>query len=349
MIAVVPVVLIGTLALSGCSADLWPDFSGSSTPTPSTTATVAKVPAGADVLPPVVTAPQLKVIISRIAAVAAKADAALDPELAKTRFTGAALELRTANYAIRKVDSTYAPATPIPTEKIDVTLPQSTNTWPRTVFTVVTTPSNKTAPPVALTLVQATPRDEYKVAYEVSLEASTVLPKMAPADVGATRLPPDSKLLVMTPSALALGYGDILEKGAESPFFKQFDTSKDALIGLIGLDARKKQQAALPPTAAMSFANSDGPAETIALGSNDAGAIVATDLNETVTVKPVEAGAAVNPEGAVKSLSGITGTTKGTTAVYGDQLLFYVPPVSSKDKVVLLGFATGLISAKELP
>ena len=349
MIAVVPVVLIGTLALSGCSADLWPDFSGSSTPTPSTSATVSKVPAGADVLPPVVTVPQLKVIVSRIAAVAAKADAALDPELAKTRFTGAALELRTANYAIRKVDSTYAPATPIPTEKIDVTLPQSTNTWPRTVFTVVTTPSNKTAPPVALTLVQATPRDEYKVAYEVSLEASTVLPKMAPADVGATRLPPDSKFLVMAPSALALGYGDILEKGPESPFIKQFDTSKDALIGLIGLDARKKQQAALPPTAAMSFANSNGAAEIIALGSNDAGAIVATSLNETVTVKPVEAGAAVNPEGAVKSLSGITGTTKGTTAVYGDQLLFYVPPVISKDKVVLLGFATGLISAKELP
>ncbi len=230
-----------------------------------------------------------------------------------------------------------------------MTLPQSTDKWPRTVFTVVSNPSDKTVPPVALTLVQAKPRDDYKVAYATALEANTVLPQMAPANVGATRLPPDNKLLVMAPSALALAYGDILEKGPDSPYAKQFDTSKDALIALIGLDARKKLQAALPATAAMTFANSVGPDESIALGSNDSGAIVAVYLNETVTVKPVEAGAAVNPEGAVKSLSGITGSTKGTTAVYGDQLLFYVPPISSKDKVVLLGFATGLISAKELP
>lgn len=349
MIAVVPMVLIGTLAMSGCSADLWPQFiTGATSSTPTPTATVAKVP-GTDVQPPAVTAPQLKAIISRISVVAAKADATTDPALAKTRFTGAALELRTANYAIRKVDNTYAPLAPISTEKIDVTLPQSTNKWPRTVFTVVTTPSNKTAPPLALTLVQETPRAEYKVAYATALGANTVLPRMAPANVGATRLPPDDKFLVMAPSALALSYGDILEKGPESLFAKQFDTSKDALIGLIGLDARKKLQAALPATAAMTFANSVGSAESIALGSNDAGAIVAAYLNETFTVKPVEAGAAVNPEGAVKSLSGVTGSTKGTQAVYGDQLLFYVPPIGSKDKVVLLGFATGLISAKELP
>jgi hypothetical protein len=350
MVAVAPMVLIGALALSGCSADLWPDFiTGASTPTSTPTATAAKAPAGADVQPPAVTVPQLKHIISRISAVAAKADASIDPELAKTRFTGAALDLRTANYAIRKVDSTYQPEKPIPSEKIDVTLPQSTDKWPRTVFTVVSNPSDKTVPPVALTLVQAKPRDDYKVAYATALEANTVLPQMAPANVGATRLPPDNKLLVMAPSALALAYGDILEKGPDSPYAKQFDTSKDALIALIGLDARKKLQAALPATAAMTFANSVGPDESIALGSNDSGAIVAVYLNETVTVKPVEAGAAVNPEGAVKSLSGITGSTKGTTAVYGDQLLFYVPPISSKDKVVLLGFATGLISAKELP
>jgi hypothetical protein len=57
----------------------------------------------------------------------------------------------------------------------------------------------------------------------------------------------------------------------------------------------------------------------------------------------------VNPEGQVKSLSGVTGSTKGTVAIYGDQLLFYVPSTTSNQKIMLLGFATGLISAKELP
>ena len=45
----------------------------------------------------------------------------------------------------------------------------------------------------------------------------------------------------------------------------------------------------------------------------------------------------------------VTGSTKGTVAVYSDQLLFYVPSSTSKQKISLLGFATGLTSAKELP
>ncbi|MCU1420437.1 MAG: hypothetical protein JWN36_88, partial [Microbacteriaceae bacterium] len=49
-----------------------------------------------------------------------------------------------------------------------------------------------------------------------------------------------------------------------------------------------------------------------------------------------------------KTLLGLSSTTKGTTAVYSDQLLFYVPRADSKMKVTLLGFASGLVSAKEL-
>ena len=196
-------------------------------------------------------------------------------------------------------------------------------------------------------LVQATARDNFKVAYATALQ-STLSLDVAPANIGAPRLGPDVKLLKLEPGKVAMAYGDIIEKGPTSEFAKLFDTTKDTLIGLIGLDKRKALQAALPATAAMTFANSDGPADSIAFGSNNSGAIVAVYLNETVTVKPVEAGAAVNPEGAVKSLAGITGSTKGTVAVYGDQLLFYVPSSTSSQKITLLGFATGLISAKEL-
>ncbi|CAN5279965.1 hypothetical protein BH09ACT1_BH09ACT1_28460 [soil metagenome] len=348
MTVILPVALIGSLALGGCSAELWPEFiSGSSTPTPSPTATAATT---ADVTPPAVTVAQLKIIVSRISTVATKADAESNLELLKTRFEGPAFALREANYAIRKVDSTYAAPAAIPSGDVKLTLPQQSTTWPKTVFTVVQNSADATIPPVALMLVQQTPRDNYKVDYATALEASAVLPKVAPATVGASRLAPDSKLLVFAPANLALAYGDILEKGTTSEYSKSFNITKDTLIGLIGADARKKLQAALPATAAMTFANSNGDSEPIALGSNNSGAIVTAYLNETVTVKPVEAGASVNPEGAVKSLSGITGSTKGTVAVYGDQLLFYVPPaVSANSKVILLGFTTGLVSAKELP
>lgn len=348
MTVILPIALIGSLALGGCSAELWPEFiAGSSTPTPSPTATSATT---ADATPAAVTVPQLKLIISRIAAVATKSDAESNLDLLKTRFEGPALALREANYAIRKVDSTYAAPAVIPSGDVKLTLPQQSTTWPKTVFTVVQNPKDATVPPVALMLIQQRPRDNYKVDYATALEASAVIPKVAPASVGASRLAPDSKLLVFAPANLALAYGDILEKGTASTYANSFNTTKDTLIALIGAEARKALVAALPATAAMTFANSNGDTEPIALGSNNSGAIVTAYLNETVTVKPVEAGASVNPEGAVKSLSGITGSTKGTVAVYGDQLLFYVPPaVSANSKVVLLGFTTGLVSAKELP
>ncbi len=349
MVATVPVLLISGLVLSGCSPSAWPDFvtgasSASATATP--TATGAPV---SDQTAPAVTVPQLRTIVSRISAVAAKADATKDVALAKTRFDGPALDLRAANYAIRNVDGTQAALAAIPAGNATVILPQQTAKWPRTVFTVVVNPTDKKVAPMGLMLEQKTPRSEYKVVYATALQAGVVLPKLAAKEVGAPRLDPSVKLLELEPSKVALAYGDILEKGPASPSAKFFDLSKDKLIGLIGLDYRKALLAALPATAKMVFANAVGPYDSIALGSNDSGAIVSVYLTETVTVTPVEAGAAVNPEGQVKSLSGVTGSTKGTVAVYGDQLLFYVPSSTSKQKITLLGFATGLTSAKELP
>jgi hypothetical protein len=341
MVAVVPVLLIGGLALSGCTSQSWPEFitgaSASTTPTPTSTAQAA-----AGVNPPAVTVSQLRSIVDRIAAVATKADADKNVELAKTRFDGAALDLRAANYAIRKVDSAQAALAPIPTGELSIK-------WPRTVLTVVNNPKDKTVAPVALMLEQKTPRDNYKVEYATALEARAKVPQLAPADLGAPRLAPDVKLLKMEPSSVALAYGDILANGPASTSMKDFDTKNDALIGEIGLDFRKKTAAALPANAKMQITNSNGAYDSIALGSADSGAVVAVYLNETVTVTPTEAGASVNPEGQVKTLSGITGSTKGTVAVYGDQLLFFVPSVTSNQKISLLGFATGLVSAKELP
>ncbi len=349
MVAVVPVVLIGVLALSGCSSALWPEFLGGakgSTPVP--VASASPTAGGEKLQAPAVTVPQLKNIVAQISATATKADTDKDPALIATRFEGAALSLRVGNYGIRKADNTFAALPAIPASTVALTLPQQSKTWPRTVFTVVQNPSDSTVPPVALMLVQDTPRDNYKVDYAVALEAKAKLPDVAPANIGAPRLLPDNTLPLLAPSKIALAYGDIIEKGTSSVYAKDFDLKKDNLIGLIGSEQRKALAAGLPATASMAFANSNGAGSVIALATNDSGAIVAVELNETVKVTPTEAGASVNPEGAVKSLSGITGTPKGTIAVYGDQLLFYVPKAGTKNKITMLGFATGLISAKEI-
>lgn len=338
-----PIMLVTGLILSGCSADFWPNLDAEATPTPSST-----VPAAAELSPPATTARQVERIVAKISAVTEEADAASDSTLLETRFTGAALQLRVANYAIRAADPTVAPLPAIPDGPVKVTLPQQTDAWPRTVFAVIQDDKDATIPPVALFLVQEDPRSDYKVTYAITLEPSAVLPDVAPANVGAARLPADSGLLVMTPEDVILSYADILMKDVESESYLLFDKEGDSLRTSVGLDAKNQIKASLPATATVAFSHAVGATEPIAIATNDAGAIVAVNLDETTIVTPVEAGAAVNPSGQVKALSGIAVSTKGVQATYGDQLLFYIPAAGSDGKIVLLGYSQGLVSASEV-
>ncbi len=343
MIAV-PVVLVGSLVLSGCSANFWPDLGGAPTSAPSPEA--SGPPEDSGMPAPAATVRQVERIIGRISLVAEEADAARDATLIETRFTAAALELRLANYAIITADPSLTPLAPIPNWPVVITLPQQTDSWPRAIFVVLKDDEDNTNPPLALFLVQADPRSDYKVSY--ALEASQNIPPVAEASVGTARLAPDSPLLRMSPNELALAYADILEKDVESNSFLDFEADGDTLREAVGLAAKKAQAAALPTTAAITFAHALGPAEAIALATNDAGAIVAVNLYETTKVAPVEAGAAVNPTGSVKALSGVAVSTKGVMATYSDQLLFYVPATGAQGKIILLGYSQGLVKAAEL-
>jgi hypothetical protein len=351
MIAVVPVVLVASLGLAGCSSQYWPQFSsGASTPgaTPTATAT-AQAPQAGDLQPPDVTVTQANRILQRIVTVQNTADKNLDPKLAATRFTGPALAQRTANYTIRKADSTAAAPLAIPTGSLKVTLPQQTDTWPRTVFAVVrASAANSTVAPVGVMLLQQTARDPYKVDYLVGLEAGAQVPKVAPPTIGAARLAPDVKLLTLQPDQLGPAYADILANADASKYASAFQEQGDTLRDKIGKPYKDAKAKALPSTASITYTSQTGTEPSIAFATNDAGAIVSVSLDEIETVKPTKAGAEVNTEGEVKSLSGVSKSTKGITATYGVQLLFSVPPVGSSDKIVLLGFSQALISAKEV-
>ncbi|MEP6480863.1 MAG: hypothetical protein ABJA94_02520 [Rhodoglobus sp.] len=343
MIAI-PVILVGAIALSGCSAKFWPGSSAAPTPTPSS----SEISTAPELPPPAATSRQIGRIVARIVDVATKADAARDATLIATRFDGAALQLRLANYSIRGADASIAALPAIPDAPVKVVLPQQTATWPRTVLAVLQDDKDATIPPVALYLEQADPRSDYKVSYAITLEPSAKLPELAPANVGAARLGPASNILKMSASDVAMAYGDILERDVDSPSYLDFDKTGDSLRLAVGLANKKAAIAALPTTAKITFGHLLGSATPIALATNNAGAIVAVNLNETTTVAPVEAGAAINPTGAVKALSQVAVSTKGVIATYGDQLLFYVPPVGSSGKIVLLGYSQGLVTATEL-
>lgn len=345
-----PLVLASGLVLSGCSADFWPG----SAPSPSATITAkpdaTAAPAAAkDVPPPAVTVSQLERIIRKTAVLTADADAKLNADELAARFTGPALEQRVANYKIRAAIPDYAPLPALPASPITLTLPQQASTWPRVVMSVVQNVDDPTIAPTALVLRQASPRVNYLVEYAVQLEAAAKPPKVAPATLGAPVIAPDSKLLAMAPGKLAAAYADILMQGEASPSFGAFQAEGDTFRTQVGLDYKNQKRATLPTTASIEFGTEIGDANVVSLATNDSGALVAVSFHESETVKPIDAGATVSPEKASKALAGVDATAKGIRSTYGDQLLFHVPAAGSRDKIVLLGFAQGLISSAELP
>ncbi len=347
MIALVPIALVSSLALSGCSAGYWPDFSSSSTP--SATPTDGEADLEADEQPaPAVTTPQLERIIARISTTAVEADQALSADIAATRFVGPALDERTANYAIRAKIPDYAPAPAIPSSPGGLTLPQATDTWPRTVMSVVQDEADPSAAPTAIVLVQAAPRVNYHVEYAVRLEPQAEIPEVAPATIGAAQLPPDSAFLLLPPDQLAAAYADIITNGDASEFAPLFSADADTLRGVIAAD-REAKKTGLPTTASIEFSVAAGDGPPVALATNDSGALVSVDIAETEVVKPLEVGAKIKTSGAVSALSGLTETEKGVQSTYSDQLLFYVPPAGSTDQIRLLGFSQGLTAAVQLP
>ena len=344
----VPVILISGLVLSGCSADFWPVVSPpeavvSATPAPTGTAGPAQ-----DVPPPAVTVPQLERIVTGIAALTADADANLNVEAISTRFTGPALEKRLANYKIRAADSAIAALPSLPTSPLRLTLPQQSSTWPRVVMTVLQDETDSATAPTALVLRQESPRADYRVEYLIQLEAAATVPQVAPAAIGAPIIAPDSTFLLLSPDQVAAAYADVLQLGEASPSYGLFEAEGDTFRTQV-TELKTSRKAGLPATASIEFGATAGTGRTVALATNDSGSIVAVSLTETETVKPVDAGATVSPEGASKALSGITATAKGITSTYADQLLFHVPAAGSNEKIVLLGFSQGLISSTELP
>ena len=109
-----------------------------------------------------------------------------DPALAAERLTGAALELRTADYAIRTADTAIVSTLPVIPEDFNVVLalpqqvPSDGAGWPRTVFVVVKAPDSEETeaqPAIGLMLSQASARENYKVESFLTLQSD--IPEVA--------------------------------------------------------------------------------------------------------------------------------------------------------------------------
>jgi len=356
-VALVPLLLVPALALTACSAEYWPRFDQSPQTTPLATVTPAPTeePEVDDTeMEPAVTVPQMERIMRRVAVFTNEADTALDATAIAERFEGPALTARQASYTIRTTLPDQPAPVAIPASPLTLTLPQQVSGWPasgRTVLTIAKNSDDPTIAPTALVLQQATPRENYRIVYAMSLAPDADVPEVAPASIGAPLISPEFKGLVLPPGQVAAAYADVLLKGDASEFATLFDPEGDVLREQLGVTGQQAINDSLPPTADATFSNVVGDSPTVALATNDSGALVTVSVEQTEKVTPNDGGTIGFEAGAPgAALSGFTEkSAKGVQRVIGVQLLFYVPGVGTDEQIRLLGWSESLIGASEVP
>lgn len=345
----IPTVLVAGLALTGCTV-AGPDGAVSQ-PSPSVT---EEVIAPENQMPPAVTEQQATRIIAEVASVVAAADEAKSADIAATRLTGIALDERKTNYALRAKLSDEPAIDAIPSGPYQIILPQQTEAWPRVIMAVWKDEEDDTVAPRIMTLEQVDPWSPYRMSYTGQMEAGAVVPEIAPTQIGALRVVPDSTFLAVKPQDLSAYYADLIDKGADSEYAAFFDLDGDALLPKLA-EGRKARLDAFNKTAenetgTLTFASEATTYEPIGLATLQSGAIVSVAVTEVDTVKPANDRAVIllknNPQ--VKALTGLDESATGFTATYVDQLFFYVPGQGSSDKVRLIAYSSNMLSAAEI-
>lgn len=334
-IAIVPVAAALVLSLSACSAGPIPSVEPSPSQSPTEPA--------AEIIPPVVTQSQVERIIEDLQQVVAEADQSGDVRILSERVDGPALRFREAYYLLMTKSDEIEPPQPITGSVISITLPASSDIWPRSVMVVTEGVGDL---PQMLVLQQATPRDKYKLWYNIPLLPGSEIPPVPSIEVGSIPVESTSLFLKLPPDQLATAFGDVIDNGATSQFFNFFNLEGDEFYNQISTSQR--EQIAKLKRAEITFSHSLGDPNVISLSTSDSGALVALLMTDNYLIKPTRRNAAVTVSGIEELLLGVEGSTKGVRTTYGDMLLFFVPAANSDERITLLGATQTLLSIRAL-
>jgi len=334
-IALVPISVGLVLALSGCQM--------ADAPQNSITDSDSDPVSIVDQIQPALNQQQVSRILADIQSVVADADASGESTLLQTRVDGPALLFREANYLLRSKSPDVLPLPPISTSVVSITIISKTENWPRSLM-VVTQDGDDL--PQTLVIQQLSPREQYKLIYNMALLPGVEFPDVSAASEGAIPVDVDSEFLKISPISLAVAYGDLIDNGPGSEFFSEFDVSTDAFYEQI---ARTQQnQTENLEDATTQFTHTLGEFNVVSLTTSDSGAIVALMMVDTWEIKPTSRNSAVTVSGDELLLLGVEGSARGISTRYGNMLLFYVPLASSDQKINLLGATQSLLSIEVL-
>jgi hypothetical protein len=336
-IALIPVGIVLTFAVSGCSLEPIPIASPSPSESQSETITES--------ISPVVNISQVRKILRELQQAVAEADQSGDSSLLESRVAGPALIFRQAHYLLMTKSPDLAPPPPISGSAISITLPAASKVWPRS-FMIVTEGDGAGELPQMLVMQQASPRESYKLWYNIPLLPGSEIPEVAAPEVGATPVSADSLFLKISPNQLPTVFGEVIDDGPQSEFYNLFDLAEDEYYQQIS--SSQKDQIEKLKRAKISFSHKLGNPNVISLTTSDSGALVAVMMTDIYLIRPTGQNAAVTVSGDEQLLLGAEGSAKGVRTQYGGMLLFYVPAATSDAKVTLLGATQSLLSIRGL-
>ncbi|MBT2536566.1 hypothetical protein [Arthrobacter sp. ISL-69] len=309
------------------------------TPAPSPSASAA---AGADTAAdsPVLLDAQFRRILEQVSSTVDAGDAAKDAAKLKSRVDRTELEVRTQNYKIRSQVGAYEARMPVRATKLLTTVVTSKRAWPRSVMAVTQGEGNVV--PQLLTLVQKSPRENYKLVETTPLQPGTTFPAIGRDGTETLAVDDKSGLLYSGEEALA-GLGDRLTKadstfkdklveGQSSPYIA--DTlAYQADVAKTGVDGN------------FSFTHKVAPEETVVFRTADGGALVLGRLNFAFDGTPKAEGdkLAIGDDAAV--LAGGKETSSGMVLNFAESMAVYIPPTGSKDPMKLVAATRGLVGA----
>ncbi|TLM76074.1 hypothetical protein FDW81_01440 [Pseudarthrobacter sp. NamB4] len=308
-------------------------------PEPSSGA-ASTAPATQDDLAPVLLDAQFRRILEQVSSAVDAGDAAKDAAKLGDRVSGTELEVRTQNYRIRSQVGSYEARMPVRSTKLLTTVVTSDPEWPRSVLAVTQGEGNVV--PQLLTLVQSSPRENYKLVGTTPLQPGTTFPTISRDGTETLAAGDKTGLLYSGEEALAgladrltspdSAFKDKLVEGESSPYIA--DTlSYQAEVVKAGENGN------------FSFTHKVVPESTVVFRTDDGGALVLGRINFGFEGTPKAAGDKLTIGDDAAALAGGKETTTGMVLSFAESMAVYVPPAGATDPMKLIAATRGLTGA----
>ncbi|MFE4198160.1 hypothetical protein ACFRJ9_20115 [Paenarthrobacter sp. NPDC056912] len=311
---------------------------GATSGTASPSASAAEGEAGV----PVMLESQLQRILEQVASTVDAADAAKDAAKLAPRVDKMELQIRTQNYKIRSTVSAYEPRMPVRATKLQSSVISTKRDWPRTVFALTQGEGNVV--PQVLTLVQLSPRENYKLWGSAPLQPGTNFPSFPVPRDGTEAVPASDNTGLAYSGNEALGILAEMLTNPESPNRSKLADGQSSpyIAGALAYQADTVKNGT---SANFKFTHTPVTNQTVVLRTADGGALVVGRLDFAFEGTPKAAGDKLLLEDDSAVFAGGKETTTGMVLNFAESVAVYIPPAGSTDPMKLVAATRGLVGA----